>query len=148
MSSQSVLDRILELVRHFRPERPVSKPIPREDSISGERLKSDDELVEYVRAHASEEGDGVFRAIRMIRSQDCLVTLAIDPDQPPYVRIASLNHLGSAADSVRIMIARTDHDPAVAISALQTLIDRRRAHEAVDTKHDDVKHYIRELSFA
>jgi hypothetical protein len=145
MDSLSVLGRILEFVRAFRPERPTAKRIPRENSTSEIRLKNDDALIAFIRAHADDEGEEVYRAIRSIKGQDSLVTLAIDPDQQPYIRIAALSHIGAAGDSVRVLIARADHDPAVAIVALQTLFDRKRAREAVDSKHDIVKLYMREI---
>lgn len=74
-------------------------------------------------------------------SQASLRALAVNPDQPPLVRIDALERLDASGDDMRILIARSDHDPAVAIVALQTLIDQSRLHEARDAVHDIVRLY-------
>jgi|GEM_PF-6592354 len=102
-------------------------------------LNSDAECIAVIRRYMDYE-DLALRAVAKIKSPMRIATLALDPDIQPYIRIAALARLGSD-DDMRIRIARGDHDPAVAISALQTLVDKRRIKEAIDSKHDVVKLY-------
>jgi hypothetical protein len=104
-----------------------------------ESLKNDADCIAFIRKYAEHENI-VVKAVAKVMNPVRLATLALDPDLQPYIRIAALGRLG-ANDDVRIRIARSDHDPAVAISALQTLLDKSRIKEAADAKHEVVRLY-------
>lgn len=137
------------LLRIFRALRSLmrqyrSSELPPESTQTGIRpnvdsLKDDSDCIAFIRKY-SEHEDVVVRAVAKVVNPVRLATLALDPDLQPYIRIAALGRLG-ANDDVRIRIARSDHDPAVAISALQTLLDKSRIKEASDAKHEVVRLY-------
>lgn len=105
-----------------------------------DQITDDSELIAYIRRHAATESDAV-DAIKRVRNPLRVQLLALDPDLDPFIRIAALNILDASCDDVRIRIARSDHDPAVAIVALQTLSAKHRLREASDAKHDIVRLY-------
>lgn len=139
MGLLNVFHALRRLIRAYRapelaPESTQTGIRPNLDS-----LKDDADCITFIRKY-SEHEDLVVRAVTKIKNLVRLATLALDPDLPPYIRIAAMGRLG-ANDDVRIRIARSDHDPAVAISALQTLLDKTRVKEASDAKHEVVRLY-------
>lgn len=144
MSSSTVLERILALIRKLRAEEPpITTGTGPYRTQSIDHLASDMELVSFIRHHGEGDKDLAVSAIRRIANNLRVQILAMDPDLPPYIRIAALGKLGPSADSLRIMIARTDHDPAVAIVAIQTLHDRTRVKDAYGSVHDVVNLFLR-----
>ncbi len=139
MSLLRIFRALRSLIRHYQSPELVSESTQTGIRPNIDSLKDDADCIVFIRKYTDHE-DMVVRAVAKVRNPVRLVTLALDPDLQPYIRIAALGRLG-ANDDVRIRIARSDHDPAVAIAALQTLLDKNRIKEAADAKHEVVRLY-------
>lgn len=130
--------RLRQLIREFTEANQSEAPA-QEYTPNANLLNTDAECISFIRRFMDKE-DAALHAVSKIKSPMRIATLALDPDLQPYIRIAALGRLGSD-DDMRIRIARSDHDPAVAIAALLTLNDKNRIKEAHDAKHDVVRLY-------
>jgi len=130
--------RLRQLIRTFTE---VNQYVPPSEEYTPNVnfLNTDAECISFIRRFMDKE-DAVLHAVSKIKSPMRIATLALDPDLQPFIRIAALGRLGPD-DDMRIRIARSDHDPAVAIAALLTLINKKRIKEAHDAKHDVVRLY-------
>ncbi|QQR60893.1 hypothetical protein IPH19_00255 [Candidatus Uhrbacteria bacterium] len=141
MGIYSLFSRLRRIIRDSVEPFPESEKTETGIRPNVEGLKDDSDIIAFIRKH-SEHKDIVIKAIARIRNQLRLQLIALDPDQVPYIRVAALGHIDSTGDDLRILIARSDRDPAVCIVAIQTLHDRRRAQEARDTIHDVVRLFL------
>lgn len=137
-----LMARLSEMIRAFRA--PVTDTAYRSDHTS--RFKDvshllDDELIPFIRANQSDE-NMVIPALWRVIDQRRLTALAMDPDLAPYIRIMSLDRLDASGNELRILVARTDHDPGVCVMALKTLHNKRLAKRAADSKHEAVRMHI------
>lgn len=141
MGIYSLFSRLRRIIRDSVEPFPESEKTETGIRPNVEGLKDDSDIIAFIRKH-SEHKDIVIKAIARIRNQLRLQLIALDPDQVPYIRVAALGHIDSTGDDLRILIARSDHDPDVCIVAIQTLCDKRRAAEASDTIHGMVKLHL------
>lgn len=137
----SLFSRLRRIIRDSVEPFPESKKTETGIRPKIDTLKDDSDIIAFIRKY-SEHQDIVIKAIARIRNQLRLQLIALDPSQVPYIRVAALGRIDSTGDDLRILIARSDHDPAVCIVAIQTLYNRKRAPEARDTIHDVVKLFI------